>query len=158
MLTSAGVVVNQEDASMVVGVDFSAGSHWAVRYALAVAVRKGYAVHFVHVRSDPAGDGGERSTDQIRDQLAEFVGGPERPGARLAFVVLEGEVAERLVDYAVDLGAECVVLGAAGWGGGTCECGSGECGSVCRACRDRRAIPVRVVRTSANAPFEVSIL
>ncbi len=140
---------------MVVGVDFSAGSHAAVRYALAVASPGRREVHFVHVAE--AGKAAEADSpsaelERICEQLREFAGGLDEEKGAVRHVVLTGKAETGLLGYAREAGAGCLILGSAGWGPG-----QENCGSVCRACLRQDLIPVRVVQAGTSGPCEVRV-
>jgi nucleotide-binding universal stress UspA family protein len=136
---------------IVVGVDGSAASVAALRWACREASLRGAEVHAVHVREEqchslpsyamPALDG---TDDFSLDDLARGSLDDVAPGVHVRIAVEEGLPARVLLDRCA--GADMLVLGTAGGNPGELR----SAGPVIRACLRRAPCPVVVI----GAPLE----
>ena len=135
-------------ATVVVGVDFSAGSDAALARAAVLAVRAGAALHIVHVTVPP--DGPEHA--ELQRRLARFlhgaVGAGPTGGAAPTLAVVAGQaVPAALVRYAARVGADVLVVGTHGRSG----LDRLLMGSVAEACVASAMCPVLTVPTGGAA-------
>ena len=102
-------------ATVVVGVDFSAGSDAALAWASGLAARAGAALHVVHatVPRDSGVTGGPR---EHLEQLLDAVG-PVPAGGVAPAVAVGRSVPDALARYAVSVGAGILVVGTHGRSG-----------------------------------------
>jgi nucleotide-binding universal stress UspA family protein len=150
VVTHAGapvVVVRGDEAGqvrrvgpIVVGVDGSAGSEQAVRWAMAAAPLHGYQVIAVHA-GQPGRPGGLAA---ISPALAE--GRAQNPAVRVREVVEPGSAAQLIVSHAQD--AALVIVGSRGHGG----LAGMLLGSVSRAVIDQVECSVMVMRDATQHP------
>jgi nucleotide-binding universal stress UspA family protein len=140
---------------IVVGVDGSAGSVSALRWASREASIRDAEVHAVHVREAPLRSPASYAVAALREprpaddsddsQMWQGVL-PDLPqGARVRTETTVGLVARILLERAK--GAEMLVLGASG----EATAGSGSTGPVIRACLSRAACPVVVISAAVDS-------
>lgn len=138
---------------IVVGVDGSAESAVALRWACREARLRGAEVHAVHAREAPcyskpgyAVSGGPCLDDVDVDTMWRSVLPGLAPGVAVRTEVAEGLAARVLLDRCA--GADMLVLGTAGDEPG----GSRSAGPVIRACLRRASCPVVVIGAAQEPP------
>jgi nucleotide-binding universal stress UspA family protein len=142
---------------IVVGMDGTAASLIAVRWAVQEALLRRASVHLVHVsrqyqrasysgspRASVSGEDGLDPTTQL--VVAEREAGRTLPPDRLSSELVAGSPAKVLIDRSA--GAELLVLGTAYPAGRSAEEIPPMVGSTMRACLHGAACPVVIVSTS----------
>lgn len=147
-----------ERARIVVGVDGSAESKAALRWAGAMARRTGAIIDAVTVWSIPATFGWDSvglygvdwQGDAEKSVIAtvDDVFGAERPAGLRTFT-LEGDPAHKLIEHAA--GAQLLVLGSRGRGGFA----GLLLGSVSSKCAAHATCPVLIVHADDQPPVEI---
>lgn len=140
---------------IVVGVDGSAESAVALRWACREARLRGAEVHAVHAREAPchskpgyAAPGGDCPDDVDVDTMWRSVLPGLAPGVPIRTEVTEGLAARVLLDRCA--GADMLVLGTAGDEPGA----SRSAGPVIRACLRRASCPVVVIGAAQEPPAQ----
>ena len=114
-------------ARILVPVDFSTHADRAIEYALALGKQFGACVELFHVVEDPFGSGGwgsevyvsdldglrERAIAEARTHLEARRAAIARDTSVVAAVRM-GHVAQTIIDYAKDVGADLIVMGTHG--------------------------------------------
>ncbi len=90
--------------------DFSSYSNQAYFHAVALAENHGAALTILHVRAPDAADEGERR--HWREQLEQIR--PLNEGIHVRHVLLEGDPAAEIVDYAREANSDLIVMGTHG--------------------------------------------
>jgi nucleotide-binding universal stress UspA family protein len=142
---------------IVVGVDGTAASLIAVRWAVQEALLRQASVHLIHVsrqyqrasysgspQAPPAGENGPDPSAQLA--AADLEAGRALPPDRLSSELVSGSPARVLIDRSA--GAELLVLGTAYPPGHSAAEMPPMVGSTMRACLHGAACPVVVVSTS----------
>ena len=115
-------------ARIVVPVDFSAHADHAIDYAVMLGKQFGACVELFHVVEDPFGSGGwgsevymsdldglrQRAMEEARTHLEARRATITAAGFPLVATVRMGHVAQTIVDYAKDMGADLIVMGTHG--------------------------------------------
>jgi nucleotide-binding universal stress UspA family protein len=115
-------------ARIVVPVDFSTHADRAIDYAVMLGQQFGACVELFHVVEDPFGSGGwgsevyvsdldglrARALEESKRRLEARRSMIPAPGLPLVATVRMGHVAQTIVDYAKDVGADLIVMGTHG--------------------------------------------
>jgi nucleotide-binding universal stress UspA family protein len=148
------LTADQQAGRVVVGVDGSAASLTALRWAAGVAAATGWSIDVVRAWQHPLNYGWDAGVDAIDwegdNQKAltaalDEVFGADRPAGLTAYA-LEGDPAHRLIEHAA--GARMLVMGNRGKGGfiGLLM------GSVSTKCASHATCPVLIVHADDVAP------
>jgi universal stress protein A len=115
-------------ARILVPVDFSTHADRAIEYALALGKQFGACVELFHVVEDPFGSGGwgsevyvsdldglrERAIAEARTHLEARRAAIAHAETSVVAAVRMGHVAQTIIDYAKDVGADLIVMGTHG--------------------------------------------
>lgn len=153
-----GALGTETHARIVVGVDGSAESKVALRWAATLAQRTGALIDAVNVWQQPIVYGWETGlavvpdwnpesdVDKVVTAVTDEVFGPQRPPG-LRIFTLEGSVAQRLIEHSG--GAQMLILGNRGRGGFV----GLLLGSVSSACAAHATCPVLIVHDGDVPPW-----
>src|ERR1700722_8475595 len=97
---------------IVVGTDFSDGSHGALERALRMAEDSGAHVALVHAYEDePGASAAQDPTSRLQEQLAQEIAaaGAARRGIHVVPLVRRGPPWDKILNVATEYGAEMVV-------------------------------------------------
>ena len=110
--------------NIVVGVDFSASSHNAMRHAISLSLKTGGEIHLVWVKTPGVAnnvteDGGDNYIAKVQAMLEDWKKECklEAPQAEVNTVILEGKVHTEILKYASNLSIPMVVMGTHGTSG-----------------------------------------
>jgi len=113
---------------IVVGTDFSDGAQCALAQAIRLAGRAAARVALVHAYEDQLEGlpSGQDRAPELRAQLDEAIAlaGEKRDGASIEAFLRRGRPWEKLLNVAVEIGAELIVVGATGQRGAVGGAGS----------------------------------
>jgi universal stress protein A len=126
--STAGESAMTAIARIVVPVDFSTHADRAIEYAMAMGKHFGACVELFHVVEDPFGSGGwgsevyvsdldglrERAVKEAKNRLDARRTAIQAGNVPLVATVRMGHVAQTIVDYAKDVGADLIVMGTHG--------------------------------------------
>jgi nucleotide-binding universal stress UspA family protein len=126
--SAAGESAMTAIARIVVPVDFSTHADRAIEYAIAMGTHFGACVELFHVVEDPFGSGGwgsevyvsdldglrERAVEEARNRLDARRTAIQAGDVPLVATVRMGHVAQTIVDYAKEVGADLIVMGTHG--------------------------------------------
>jgi nucleotide-binding universal stress UspA family protein len=139
--------------TILLATDGSASSESALAFAIALAQETGASLHAVSVRSQgwagravaPIRDVGEQDS---RESVAEGAAARARSAGVTSFAsVAHGDIVSCIIDTAIRLDAELLVVGSRGLG----SISAAALGSVSQALVRRSPVPVTVVRHTGAA-------
>jgi len=139
--------------TIVVAMDFSAGSSATLRYAQAIARLHGARLLLVHVIDPiayafPAGVPASLSSDEAaREELARIEEDTRRQGIGVHSVVETGDICERLLQSVRDYNGDLLVLGTRG----KTEAGRVALGMIARQLLAKARCPILTVTPDADA-------
>jgi nucleotide-binding universal stress UspA family protein len=123
-------------------VDFSTASESILRFTRTYAEKMNAEVFLVHTEPEKPDDEADSTPEAIR--LKKDAKALERAGINVTPLFLQGHACETILDQAIELGADLIIIGAHGHSGNSCKV---PVGHVSECILLKAKIPVLVVPT-----------